>query len=78
MTAKNIECLSKKSFQLAHVVAMLMQMWNCFSLMQEATQAENALIMENGTHAEEANADDLTVMLLLSSPSCFLFSLKNF
>lgn len=46
--------------------------------MQEATQAENALIMENGTHAEEANADDLTVMLLLSSPSCFLFSLKNF
>ncbi|XP_075906083.1 SH3 domain-binding glutamic acid-rich protein [Nelusetta ayraudi] len=27
---------------------------------KEATQAENALIVENGTHAEEANADDST------------------
>lgn len=49
-----------------------------FSLTQEATQAENALIMENGTHAEEASADDLTVMLFflkLSLPVMFSLSL---
>lgn len=50
-----------------------------FSLMQEATQAENALIMENGTHDEEANADDLTVTLLLSSlRHVFSFPLRTF
>lgn len=40
-----------------------------FSLAQEATQAENALIVENGTHAEEANADDSTVMQFLFLPA---------
>lgn len=46
-----------------------------FSLTQEATQAENAQIVENGTHAEEADADDSTVMLLFSAPRYVFFFL---
>lgn len=38
-------------------------------------QAEKALIVENGTHAEEAGADNSTVMLLFPFP--FMFSIKN-
>lgn len=38
-------------------------------------QAEKALIVENGTHAEEAGADNLTVMLLFPIP--FMFSIKK-
>lgn len=60
--------------------AVVPSSWSCshanvelFSLTQEATQAENALIVENGTHAEEANADDSTVMLFFSSPRHVFF-----
>lgn len=38
-------------------------------------QAEKALIVENGTHAEEAGADNSTVMLLFPLP--FMFSIKK-